>query len=197
MVEEVVIIRHTIQRHAVHITCFVRIAFRRDGHGFAILQMQGHLVKVRCSQHILVAARAYGVEAHSREYIPCRGLSVILVATIAIRVGSVELVHGLTNPVLGLPGLARIAVEVEHVLYGLVAVGVVTHVHNLHLANLVDDTTVVAVIEHWRYIEHRVEHLVEVLLATHEIDESLRVVEYRPCVVPTVALGEGIAPFEG
>ena len=59
-----------------------------------------------------------------------------------------------------------------------------------------DNGAVVAVVEQWRHVEHRVEHLVEHLLATHEVDESLRVVEHRPCVVPSVALGEGVAPLQ-
>ena len=81
-------------------------------------------------------------------------------------------------------------------LDGLVAVGVVAHIHHLHLAYLVDDKAVVAVVEDGRYGEHRVHHLVERGVATHQVDKSLRVVEYAPGVVPAVAFGEGVTPLE-
>ena len=60
----------------------------------------------------------------------------------------------------------------------LVAVGIVAHVHYLHLADFVDDTAIVRVVKQWRNIEYGVEHGVECILAAHEVDQSLRVVEY-------------------
>ena len=60
----------------------------------------------------------------------------------------------------------------------LVAVSIVAHVHDLHLANLVDYGSVIAVVEEWRHVEYGVEHVVEHFLATHKVDKSLRVVEY-------------------
>ena len=65
-------------------------------------------------------------------------------------------------------------------LDGLVAVGIVTHVHNLHFADFMDYTAIVAVVEQWRHVHDRVHHLVECLAAAHEVDKPLRVVEHRP-----------------
>ena len=74
--------------------------------------------------------------------------------------------------------------------------GVVTRVHHRHLTNLVDGEAVITVVIDGRYGEYRIQHLDKGLIATHQIDQSLRVVEYRPCVVPAVTLSEGIAPLE-
>ena len=61
---------------------------------------------------------------------------------------------------------------------------IVTHACYLHLANLVDDATIVAIVEDGRDDEHRVEHADENILTAHECDESSWIVEHRPCVVP-------------
>ena len=82
-------------------------------------------------------------------------------------------------------------------LDGLVAVRIVTHVHNLHLADFMDDTAIVAVVENGGHDEDGVEHLVELLATAHQVDESLRVVEDTPGVVPRVTFGEGITPLIG
>ena len=59
-----------------------------------------------------------------------------------------------------------------------------------------DDAAIVTLIEEWRDVEYRVEHLDEYVLATHQTDEAFGVVEDRPCVVPGVALSEGVAPLQ-
>ena len=81
-------------------------------------------------------------------------------------------------------------------LYGLVAVCIVAHVHHLHLSDFMDGESIIAIIEDWRQEEYRVEHLVESVFTTHEAHQALRVVEYRPGVVPSIALGEGITPLQ-
>src|SRR3712207_7621394 len=45
------------------------------------------------------------------------------------------------------------------VLYGLVAMRVVTHVHDLHFSYLMNHTAVVAVVENGRHDEYGVHHL--------------------------------------
>ena len=78
----------------------------------------------------------------------------------------------------------------------LVTVGVVAHIHHLHLADLMDHAAIVALVEQRRHIEDRVQHRHEFFTATHQVDKTLRVVEHAPGVVPAVAFGEGIAPFQ-
>ena len=60
----------------------------------------------------------------------------------------------------------------------LVAVGVVSHVHHLHLPDLVDREAVVAVVEERRDCEYAVEHPGEDLVPSHQVDQALRVVEH-------------------
>ena len=78
----------------------------------------------------------------------------------------------------------------------LVTVGVVTHVHHRHLTNLVDYLAIVAIVEQRRNREDRIQHLHERSLATHQVDQALRIMEHTPRVVPAVTLGEGITPFQ-
>ena len=158
--------------------------------------MECHLVEIRRTEHILSASRTNGIKPHGRKHIPGRGLPVVLVATIPVGLCRVETVHHLPYPVLRLPWLTGVIVEIDHVLDRLVAMSVIAHVHDLHLPYLVDDTPVVTLIEEGWHIEHRVEHLHEDICSTHETYQSHRVVEHRPCVVPCVSLSEGIPPFQ-
>ena len=97
---------------------------------------------------------------------------------------------------LGLPRLACPVVHVEHVLDGLVAVGVVPHVHDLHLPDLVDRTAVVAVVEERWNSEYAVQHGDIFIVTTHKVDKALGIVEYAPGVVEAVAFGEVASPLE-
>ena len=78
----------------------------------------------------------------------------------------------------------------------LVAVCVVAHCHHSHFTYLMYGESVVAVVVCGRECEYRVEHLYELLPSTHQVYEALHVVEYRPCVVPAVALGEVASPLK-
>ena len=158
--------------------------------------MQDSLLEQRSADYVLVGAGSDGIESEGRKHIPGRSLAVVFVAAVAVRSGAVELVHGLSYPVLGLPGLSRVIIQIYHVLHRLVAVSVVAHVHHLHLADLVDYAAVVALVEERGYREHRIQHRHEIVAAAHQVDEPLRVVEDTPGVVPAVAFGECVAPFQ-
>ena len=127
--------------------------------------MQGDLLEIRCAERILTGAGANRVETEGGEHIPRRRLSVVLITAVAVGLGVIEAVHHLTHPVLRFPRLPSVVVEVDGMLDGLVDVGVVAHIHNLHLPDFVDDLTVIAVVEDWRKVEHRVEHGAEVAVA--------------------------------
>ena len=73
--------------------------------------------------------------------------------------------------------------------------GVVAHIHNLHLTYLVDGETIVAVVENRGYIKYIVEVRIERILPSHERHKPRRVVENGPCVLKRVALREITAPF--
>ena len=94
-------------------------------------------------------------------------MSVVLVAAVTVGLGRVEAIHDLTNPPLRLTGLPGVVVEVDHVLRGLVSVGVVAHVGHLHFGNFVDAEPVVAVVVDRRHDEHRIEHFSEFGFASH------------------------------
>ena len=74
--------------------------------------------------------------------------------------------------------------------------GIITHVHNLHLTNFVYHLTIIAVVEHRWESENRVEHGRESFVAAHQRDKGLGVMKYRPRVMPAVSLGENIAPLQ-
>ena len=53
-------------------------------------------------------------------------------------------------------------------LNGLAAVGIISHVHDLHLADFVYHLPVVAVVEDGRQLENGVEHGVECVAPAHD-----------------------------
>ena len=124
-------------------------------------------------------------------------MPIVFVAAVAVRCGEVKPVHGLAYPILGLPGFAGIVVEIYHMLNGLIAMCILTHTGYLHFPDLVDRTAVIAVVENGRHDEDGVQHLYKFFFAAHQIDQALNIVENAPAIVPAIAFGEGISPFEG
>ena len=146
-------------------------------------ESKSYLTEVGRADSVLPQCWGHGVETQSREDIPGRGLPIVLVTAVAVGAIRVELIHDPTYPVLGLPRLSRIVIEVDHVLDGLIAMGIVAHIHDLHLSDLMDDEAVVAIIEDGREGEDAVELLSESLVSSHQIDEPLDIMEDRPAVV--------------
>jgi len=142
--------------------------------------MQHCFLKQWSSQYVLICSRTYRIESKCSKHIPCRGLSVVFIPTIAVRSGRIHSVHHFPQPVLCLPWLTCIVIQVYHVLYRLVSMCIVTHIHYSHLTNFVYHLTVIAFVEQWRYRENRVKHNDKLFLASHQINQSLRIVEYRP-----------------
>lgn len=99
-------VRLAVEGELAHVAVGIVIAVGLYRDILAVLKVQSHLVEVRRAENIFARTRAYGIEAHCREYVPGRCLAVVLVAAIAVGVGVVHTVHGLANPVLRLPRLA-------------------------------------------------------------------------------------------
>ena len=78
-------------------------------------------------------------------------------------------------------------------LYGLVAVSILSHVHNLHFALFVYH----ALFSYRGNNEGRVHHVYKVVASAHQVDEALWVVEHAPGPVPCVALGKRASPVGG
>ena len=57
--------------------------------------------------------------------------------------------------------------------------------------------TIIAVIIYRRNGKHGVKHRYKALFTTHQLLETFRIVENRPCIVPRIALCKGISPFQG
>src|SRR5699024_12313043 len=95
--------------------------------------MEGSLTEQRGAQYILVRTRANRIETKCREDIPRGSLTVVLVTAITVGTGSIHAVHYLTKPILGLPRFPGVVIKVNHVLDGMVAMGIVTHIHHCHL----------------------------------------------------------------
>ena len=173
------------------------VAFGCDGESFAAGEGDFGLGEEGCADGVLPASRADGVEAEGGEDVPGRCLAIVFVTAVAVGCGAVEAVHGLADAQLAFPGLRGPVIQIQHVLGGLVAVGVVSHIGHLHLGDFVDAVTVVAVVIDGRDLEDRVKHFGKGLLSAHCLHQSGNVVENAPGVVPGIALGEGIAPFVG
>ncbi|MPN15864.1 hypothetical protein SDC9_163200 [bioreactor metagenome] len=141
-----------------------------DHHILSVFQVYRCFFKERASQYILIGSGTNRVEAEGTKHIPCRRLSVVFVTTVSVRCRPIQTVHHFTHPILGFPGFTGVIIEIGHVLNRLVAMCVVSHVHDLHFPYLVDHKTIIAFIEQRGKIEHRVEHLVECSLPSHQAD---------------------------
>ena len=73
---------------------------------------------------------------------------------------------------------------------------IVSHVHNSHFTYFVNHLSVVAVVKDRRYGKYGVHHCDKHVFSTHQVDKSLRVVEYRPSVVPAISFRESVTPFQ-
>ena len=90
--------------------------------------------------NILVGSGTDRIESESREYVPSRGLSVVFVTTISVGSGGIEFFHDIPHPILRFPRLSRVVIQIYHVLYGLIAVGILSHVHHLHFPHFMYDS---------------------------------------------------------
>ena len=59
-----------------------------------------------------------------------------------------------------------------------------------------DNLSVIAIVEHGRNGKYGIQHGDEFFSSTHQIDQSLRIVENRPCIMPTIPFRESISPFQ-
>ena len=66
---------------------------------------------------------------------------------------------------IALSGLSDVVIEINHVLYRLVAMCVIAHIHYSHFAYFMDDLSVVAIIEYRRNNEYGIEHIGKYLFA--------------------------------
>ena len=73
---------------------------------------------------------------------------------------------------------------------------IVPHIHNGHFADFMNHLSVVAFIENGRYSEYGIHHSNKFIFPAHQVNKSLRIVKYRPSVVPTVAFRKGVTPFQ-
>ena len=169
---------------------------RRIYHQVPAAQVHRRFPEQGRAQRVLIAAGAHGIEPQCTENVPGRCLAVVLIAAITVGPGRVELFHDLPHAGLGLPGLAAPVVQVQHVLDGLVAVGVVAHTHHRHLHNLVDGEAVVGVVVERRHGENAVQFGGEGFRPAHQLHQTGNVVKDAPGVVEAVPFGEVASPFE-
>src|SRR5882724_3524724 len=82
-------------------------------------------------------------------------------------------------------------------LDGLIAMCILAHTCDLHFPDLMDHTSIVAIVESRRHDKDRIQHLHKSLPATHQVHQSLYIMKYAPAVMPAIPFGEGVAPFKG
>ena len=186
----------TVEAHGINIEILFAVIGCVDNKTIAVLEVKSSLFEQRSSHHIFVRSRANRVETQRREHIPGRSLSVVFVSAVTVRSGRVHSVHYLTQPILSLPRLSRIVIEVDHVLDRLIAMCIVAHIHHCHFTNFVNHLSVIAVIKNGRYGKYRIHHGNKHLFPAHQVNKSLRIVEDRPGIMPAVSFCKGISPFQ-
>ena len=78
----------------------------------------------------------------------------------------------------------------------LVAMCIVSHIHNLHFTNLMDNLSIITIIKYGRNSKYGIQHSDEFFSSPHQIDQSLRIVKNRPCIMPAIPFCKSISPFQ-
>ena len=151
-----------------------------DGKRLVIRQFQGGFLHGRTADDIDASAGGYLIESQSRKHIPGRHLAYILVTTESGWLVGVEFAHALAHLLRRFPGLAYVIVEVQGMVAGFVAVGI--------LADESGDVgigirTKVAISQ-----EECIQAVDESFLGREARDQSVNIVGHEPSVLPGVAL---------
>ena len=77
----------------------------------------------------------------------------------------------------------------------LIAVRIITHIHDLHFPNLMDSKAVITIIKKRRHRKDRIQLIDKCFISSHQINKSLHIVENTPSVMNSITFGEDSAPF--
>ena len=97
-----------------------------DGKGLAVADVHRHFREQRSAEDVFATSRLHLVDAHRREDVPGRHLTNVLIAAQTVGGVVVEFAQRAADELSTLPGLAHIVIEVEHVVAGFVAVGILS-----------------------------------------------------------------------
>ena len=64
-------VRTAVDIEVLHIEVLAAVVVGLDAYSFAVVEMNIDLLEEGSAEYILVGCGAYGIEAESREYIPC------------------------------------------------------------------------------------------------------------------------------
>ena len=73
---------------------------------------------------------------------------------------------------------------------------IVTHVHDCHFTNLMNYLSVIAIIKDGGNRKDRIKHGNEHFLTSHQVNQALGIMEYRPRIVPAVSFRKVTSPFQ-
>src|SRR5687767_9519094 len=97
--------------------------------------------------------------------------------------------------VLRLPGLAGIIVQINHVLYGLVAMCILSHIGHGHFCHFVNRTAIGTYFKSVGHTEHAVELRYKFFVTAGQFDQSLHIMKHAPQPMPGSAFRKRTAPF--
>src|SRR5258708_23949888 len=78
----------------------------------------------------------------------------------------------------------------------LVAMRILPHARDLHFAYLVNDASIITIIEYRGHNEDRIQHLHKGLFASHQVDQTLYIMKNAPAIMPAIPFRKCITPFE-
>ncbi len=161
--DEVFVVRHAVQLCRLDVDMLLAVVVGTDHKLPSVVEPDGHLFKEGTAKDILVRARADTVDAHGTEHIPGGHLSLIFVAGIAPFGRIVQ--PGGDHPAifLCLPGLPAEIIEVRHVLGRLVAMRILPHLGQQHLAHLMDLLFVGSIVDALLHCEEGIQLGIEAL----------------------------------
>ena len=78
----------------------------------------------------------------------------------------------------------------------LVSVSILSHICQFHFFHFMDDPAVSSRFNRTRQREHRIYLSRKLLIISKQINQTLYIMEYRPCVMPSITFTERSAPLQ-
>ena len=89
-----------VERDVCNIFVCLRESVGYDSEGLAVKQVNGYLLHLRSAEYVLAAHWVDGIESHSREHVPCRHLTAVVVAAKTVYCRTILSVEYLANEFL-------------------------------------------------------------------------------------------------
>ena len=170
---EVLLVTLAVKENLVNIKILLAQSLGLYSEDIAVGHIERDARKLGRTKNITAADRIYGIEAHSREDVPSRHLTAIVVSAKAIGRGTILGVKYFTHKFRSTVGASGHAVEIDNVVAGLVAVSIVAKQSTdiSHIAGKMNG-------------KERIQFGYKFLATAKKFDKAGNIMLHVPCILP-------------